>query len=422
MATLAIAGGPPALAAWPHPHADRARFTDEDQAAISAYLSEDNPNSYFGDGGVLHDYERELAAYFNRRYCLLTNSGTTALHSAFVAVGIEPGDEVIGPVYTFHAAVTPLFQIGAVPVLADVEPDTGNIDPQDVARKITDRTRAIVVTHQYGHPVDGPAIRAVADQHKLSLIEDVSLAVGSTLHGVRAGQFGDVACFSLGSTKLLSGGQGGALVMDDPSCCERANLLGHFGARCYETVQSPTYRQFAETGYGLNYRMHAVAAAVSRSRFHRIDALIESRRQRYEQLSELIASTGVLDPPITRPGATRGSWQGYCATYRADRTGVPIDLFVNALREEGLEVTARGYHQPLHHTRIFQTVHDGLRRRTGYAKNRRTYRTGDFPVVEAHVAGLVGFPLFLDEDPDLIAAYGAGCRKVAGALESLSAA
>ena len=419
MKVLAICGGPPVVSS-PHPHADRARFTAADQNAISAYLSnKSNPNSYFGRDGLLREYEDELASFFSRRYCILTNSGTSALHTAFFSAGIEPGDEIIAPTYTFHATVTPAFQLGAVVVLADAELDTGNIVPIDVERKITDRTKAIVVTHQYGHPVDGPALRDIAQQHNLVLIEDVSLAIGSTLDESMAGTFGDIACLSLGSTKLLSGGQGGALVLDDTTMWERGNLLGHFALRCYDTVEAPLLRQFADTGYGHNYRMHVLSIAVSLSRFHQRDELIGARHQRYNLLSTRLAETKVIEPPITRRGVTRGSWQGYCALYQAETTGVPIDMFVKALRAEGLEVSARGYHPPLHWSRIFQTRQDGLRSSVPYAKNRRTYRRGDFPQAEAHVKNLIGFPLFLDEDLQLIEEYGRACQKVVDYIDVL---
>jgi perosamine synthetase len=416
---LAFRGGPRAVT-HPPPHANRTAFTPADRAAILAYLESREPNSYYGRDGILAEYEDHLASFLSRRYCILTNSGTNALHSAFFAAGIEPGDEVIAPTYTFHATVTPLFQLGAVPVLADAEPDTGNLDVADVRRKLTDRTRAIVVTHQYGHPADLPTLREVASSHGLMLIEDVSLAMGAILDGVRAGSVGDIACFSLGSTKLLSGGQGGALVMDDPVLHERATLVGHFSGRSFQTVQSPLLRQFASTGLGLNYRMHPLAVAVSMSRFLRMEELVAARAERFERLSELLAATGVIDPPATRPGVSRGSWQGYCARVRPE-AGIAIDPLVDALRMEGLEVSARGYHLPLHYHRLFQTREDGLRRQGPYAPNRRTYRPGDFPMAEAHVDTLIGFPLFLDEPMELVEAYGYACQKVASRLGEVCA-
>ena len=416
---LALLGGDPCLT-HPLPHADRTQITSEDRRALDEYLSDPNAqNSFFGRDGILAEYEEELALLFGKRFCLLTNSGTNALHSAFFGVGIEPGDEVICPTYTFHATVMPLFQLGAVPVLVDVEPDTGNIDPADIERSLSNKTRAVVVTHQWGHPAELGDIRAICTNNKLPMIEDVSLAVGARLHDWVAGAVGDVACFSLGSTKMLSGGQGGALITDNVNIWERATLLGHFAARSYETVQSPYLRQFASTGYGLNYRIHPFSVAISRARLRKFDSLVKDRHARYNRLTALISATDLFDPPVTRPGATRGSWQGYCARLRGEETGLGVDTIVEALRAEGLDIQARGYHMPLHWHRIFQTRKDGLRSRVPYPGNRRVYSLTDFPKANAHVEQLVSFPLFLNEDFDLIEGYGRACAKVADHMDEL---
>lgn len=419
MSELAICGGRPSVP-HPKPHANRAVFTPADRAAIETYFEDPAPqNSYFGREGMLGAFERELAGFFGRGHCVLTNSGTSALHTAFFAAGVEPGDEVIGPAYTFHATVTPVFRLGAVPVLCDAEADTGNIDPDRIESLITEKTRAIVVTHQWGHPVDALRIAEIARRRGLVLIEDLSLAFGATLDGRLTGTFGDIACFSLGSTKLLSGGQGGGLVLDDQTMWERSNLIGHFARRSFDAVQSPALRQFADTGYGHNFRMHTLAIAISRSRFHRRAELMSARHARYERLSAHLSATGVIDPPVTRPGVYRGGWQGYCARHDPERTGVPLDVLVRALAAEGLEVSAGGYHLPLHYSRIFQSRSDGQAMHTPPPSNRRVYRRGDFPVAERHVGQLIGFPLFLDEELELVDAYGEACQKVCEQLERL---
>jgi dTDP-4-amino-4,6-dideoxygalactose transaminase len=165
--------------------------------------------------------------------------------------------------------------------------------------------------------------------------------------------------------------------------------------------------------------MHALAIAVSRNRLQQVNQLIADRHKRFNRLSEHLRSTGVMDPPVTREGAFRGSWQGYCAMYDASRTGVPLDKLVQALRAEGLEVTPRGYHLPLHYSRIFQTRGDGQWTHTSPLPNRRTYRRGDFPNAERHIEQLIGFPLFMDEGMELIDAYGEACRKVCENLDEL---
>jgi perosamine synthetase len=418
---LAFFGGTPVVS-QPAPHADLLSFTQADKRAVMAVL--DRPlqtMSYFGREGELETYEEELAAYFGTAHVVLTNSGTSALYTAFFAAGVGIGDEVITSVYTFPATVTPVLSLGAVPVCVDIDARSGNLDCEAVANAMTERTRAIVATHQWGHPVDGPRLRAIADQHGLTLIEDVSLAVGATLNGRLAGTFGHAAALSLGSTKMFSGGQGGAYITSDPRMADYATLLGHFGRRSQQTVQDPRLRSYAATGYGHNFRMHPLAVAISRARFHRRDELIAARQERFARLSEWLRQTaGVLEPPWTQLGLTRGSWQGYCAHYNPCGTAVPLARFVQALRAEGLDVIPRGYQPCLHETRIFQNQ-DGERHPRGMSFARRDYALGDFPIAESHVASLVGFPIFLHEPMALIDAYGRACVKVASRLDQLSA-
>lgn len=420
MAHLALLGGKPILFKAGN-HAERGKFTPDDVAAMQAYLSHPGQeNAIFGRSGPVRHLEDQLAAYFGRRYCVVTNSGTNALHSAYFGIGLKPGDEVIAPTNTFLATVTPLLQVGAVPVLADAERDTGNIDPADVERKITPRTRAIVVTHLRGHSCDMDALVEIAQRHRLHLVEDISLAFGSTIGGRLVGTFGTAACFSLGSTKMLSGGQGGGLVMDDTEVWDRANLVGHFAHRCTQAVETPFYRQFTETGYGHNYRMHVLAAVVSMRRLERLGELMEQRHARYQLLSEMLTGLGVLGPQVVRPGVTMGSWQGYCASYDPEAAGgVSVDLVVRALRAEGLMVSARGYHQPLHLTPFFQTPDDGFYPGNSYADHKRIYRQGDLPAAESHVERIIGFPLFLDEPMSLVERYGEACAKLAAHIGEL---
>ena len=416
---LALTGGARTVEA-PPPHTHPVDFSPADRQAVLDFI--DGPGSttsYYGREGILRDFEDELAAYHSRRWCVLTNSGTNALHSAYFGIGIEPGDEVLAPTYTFLATVTPLLQLGAIPVLVDCEPDTGNIAPEDLEHRITDRTRAITVTHQWGHPVDMDAVMDVARLHGLAIVEDVSLAVGATYHGRRTATFGDVAAFSLGSTKMISGGQGGALVTDDREIMERANLVGHFVRRSADQVESSRYRPFCDTGYGHNYRMHVLAIAIARARFHNIAEMIAARHERLTALSAHLAGSRSLAPPVTRDHVTRGTWVGFSASFDADAAGVSLEAYCAALAAEGLEVLGGGYHAPLHRAAFFQTRDDGFYKRREYAPGKRIYREGDFPVAEAHADRQVAFPLFLDEPLELVEAYGAAVRKVDAHLDEL---
>ncbi|KPH97303.1 Glutamine--scyllo-inositol transaminase [Actinobacteria bacterium OK074] len=414
---LAALGGTPEVTA-PHPHNDLCAFSPADKAVITAHLDAGGTTSYYGRDGELREFEDELAAFFGRAHCVAVNSGTNALHSAFFGIGLQPGDEVIVPSYTFLATVSPLFALRAVPVLADCEPDTGTIDPEDIARRITPRTKAIVVTHQFGHPVEMDAVMDLAERHGLKVVEDNSLAFGATYKGRRTGSLGHVAAFSLGSTKMVSGGQGGALVTDDPEVMERANLLGHFVRRSVTEVSSPFYRRFVTTGYGHNYRMHALAVTMARGRLRRLDELVASRHQRLERLSAGLSDLPFVEPPVTRPHVHRGQWGGYTASYDAEAAGVDIDTFVSALEAEGLEVAARGYHPLLHRAEFFRTAEDGYYpAQPWHAK--RLYREGDLPRSEWHADRQIAFPIFLDEPLELVDGYVRAVRKVVEGLDAL---
>ena len=178
MAELAIFGGAPLLSVQ-KPHANRNKFTASDCAAITAYLqSPGNELSTFEKPGIIDEYEKQLQHWLGRKYCMLTNSGTNALLAALVAIGIKPGHQVIASTYTFQASATPALQLGADIVLADVEADTGNISPASIASLVNERTKAVVVTHQWGHPVSINEIKEVLKPFSVLIIEDFSLAQG----------------------------------------------------------------------------------------------------------------------------------------------------------------------------------------------------------------------------------------------------
>lgn len=412
---LAILGGDAVISA-PWPHARRVAFEPGDREVIAKYIaSSDNLISCFSREGIIGQYEEQLRAYFDRDYCISTNSGTSALFSAYFGLGLQPGDEAIVPTQTFLATVTPLLQLGVTPVFADAEQDTGNVDPQDVQRKITPRTKVIVVTHLWGHPVDMDRLLPVAEAHNLPIVEDVSLAIGSTLHNRRAGTFGRIACFSLGSTKLLSGGQGGALVTDDEEIRDRVTLVGHFG-RSTQTVSTPFYRQFMHTGYGHNLRMHPIAAAMSQARFNQLEDRIARRHERFKRLAEGLKTCRFVQPMPIREGVFPGAWQGYCAKFNPSVAKIDAHLFSRALRAEGAEVYPGAYHPPLHTSPIFNTKETGL----PYAFNDGAHPSqNSLEGAKIYNDTALSFPLFLDEPLELIEAYIEAVQKVESGIEEL---
>ncbi|MBC6445130.1 MAG: aminotransferase class I/II-fold pyridoxal phosphate-dependent enzyme [Alphaproteobacteria bacterium GM202ARS2] len=292
-------------------------FTDEDTEAAIAYLSGTAPrNSIFDRSGVVEIYENELAAFHGRKICILMSSGTAALYSAFFCVGIRSGTNVVGPALTFMTTVTPAALLGAEVRLVDCEAETCNISHAGIEEAIDANTRAIIFTNMFGHPCNVAVLREIASRHGLPLIEDNSLAIGAVRDGYLTGSSADLVAFSLGSTKLFSGGQGGGLLCDDPDYADRALLLGHFGQRAQIQCSKVASRSHAYCGYGLNFRMHVLAAAISRARFADRERLFAARRKRYEIVAERLKEFDALRLPVETEEVTRGAWQGYVVSLR----------------------------------------------------------------------------------------------------------
>lgn len=220
---------------------------------------------------------------------------------------------------------------------------------------------------------------------------------------------------------MFSGGQGGAVLFDDDSYYERANLFGHFGQRCFEEVHSPVHRQYVDTGWGLNLRMHVLAVVVSMARFRRREALISARHERFNRLSDGLRGHPFLRPPITREGCFRGQWQGYCVTVDTSDPSISADLVCEALRTEGLQITSGGYQRPLHTLSAFRGKRNYHYPRRAPIDRWQNYRAGDLPVAERFYTNSLGFPLFLDEPLELIDKYVEACWNVSDNLQSIRA-
>jgi perosamine synthetase len=197
-------------------------------------------------------------------------NGTVALHLAMLALGIGAGDEVIVPTLTYIASVNAVTYTGAVPVFADALPDTWQVDPEDVRRRITPRTKAIMAVHLYGHACEMDALRAIAREHRLFLIEDCAEAIGSLYKGRHVGSLGDIATFSFFGNKTLTTGEGGMVVSNDPTLMERA--------RHFKGQGLAAHREYWHDVVGFNYRMTNICAALGVAQLERLDAFLQRKR------------------------------------------------------------------------------------------------------------------------------------------------
>lgn len=223
--------------------------------------------------------EMRIADLMGHSYCLTMNSGTAALHSAYFGVGIGFGDEVIVPTYGYFSTVTALLQVGAVPIFVDIEMN-GEFAVERVKGAITSRTKAVVIIHQWGVPMQPSNFANFAEEFGLILIEDCCQALGSEYNGRPLGSFGLVAVTSFNNSKIAGAGEGGALVTSDPTVLKRALILGHGGSEALNRIpKDDLYYQIASTGLGFKYRIHPAAVLLGHASLNNLENTINKRRQ-----------------------------------------------------------------------------------------------------------------------------------------------
>ncbi len=316
-AALAIAGGQPAVA--PGSHARWPEITAADRAALTRVL--DRGVLWGPNAPEVTALEQEWAQYVRSRHCLLTNSGTAALHCAVVAAGIRPGDEVIVPAFSFVASPMAVLQAGAVPVFCDIDPSTFTIDPRLIEGHITERTRAVMPVHVHGLPADMAEIGAVAARHGLAVIEDAAQAHGATYRGERVGSLGDVAAFSLNGSKHLPAGEGGLFVSDDDEAAVAARRLAMFGEDTPPLGPDQT-RSYWSHGLAWNYRSHELSAALARSQLRRLDDHVAGAQRNAEILSAGLTALPGLRPPEV-PGDRTCVFYRYRLVIDPESSGLP---------------------------------------------------------------------------------------------------
>ncbi len=325
---------------------------------IARYARRDVNTLAKGEGPIA-EFEGNFARLTGTRHALAMNSGTATLHSAYFAAGVGPGSEVIVPAYTFFASAAPILQCGATPVFCDVDERTLTADPEDVARRITPRTRAICVVHMWGNPAPLDRFRELARAHGLALIEDCSHAHGASYRGRPVGSWGDVGCFSLQGAKAVSGGEAGVAVTSDPVLFDRMLLLGHYG-RLKKGQAADTF-QTDYLSLGVKYRPHLYAILLAGGSLSRLAELNRRRRRCYEVLVRELEGCAAVQPIETTPDAVRGGFLEYILRYRAEHAGgLSRQAFIDAAIAEGVPVAVERYAaigkrgRMLHESSIFE--------------------------------------------------------------------
>ena len=332
---------------WPPPDYDPL-------PAIQRYMSGGGSLTPKGRDGVIAACEDALCRRFDQPRAILMSSGTMALYSAFFAIGLKPGDEIICPTVTFHATATPALHLGAKVVLVDVDPETGCIDPDAAAAAVTPRTTAIVTNAQWGHPVDQEAIAAICQRHRLAWVEDISHAHGASWNGRQVGTWGDLACASLGAEKMLTGGMGGVLMGRHDDLVDRAVLCSHYLFRSKTDIRTPGHEGLARTGYGLKLGIHPIAAVVILDQLeNHFDRWLAERDDSLRRLRQGLSGLAGLRPPVIRPEVTSmGAWYGFKPWIDTKALGISREQLVTRLQTHGIEVDAPGS-PPLHQLPLF---------------------------------------------------------------------
>lgn len=311
---LAIDGGKPVIDAatikpWPV-------LDERDRQAVLRVLDGDFLSG--GEAPEVNALEQEWARYVSRKHCLATSSGTAALHMALAALNIGPGDEVIVPAYTFLASASCILHACAIPVFVDIDRRTYTIDPALIEDKINERTRAIIPVHLHGLPADMDRIMAIAEKHNLYIIEDACQAHGAEYRGKKVGQFGDLAAFSLNSSKNFCCGEGGLLVTDGQDLYMRAGMLRMFGDEIDDETQLRVYNASI---LGYMYRTQELPAALARAQLQRLDEYNEIRIRHCTYLSEqLKAIPGVHTPYV--PEECKCVYWMYIVEFYPEEAGV----------------------------------------------------------------------------------------------------
>lgn len=320
-------------------------WDDEDIEMVNQAIQR---GMFWAIGPNIEKFEKMIAEYIGTKYAVVFNSGTSALHATLLAYGIGDGDEVIVPSFTFIATANAALFVGAKPIFADIEEDTYGLDPQEVIRKITPKTRAIIPIHYGGCPCKIEEIKEIAREHSLTLIEDAAESFGASIEGKKMGTFGDCAILSFCANKIITTGEGGAIVTDSLDIYEKLKLTrSHGRAETANYFSSTEYMDYVTLGY--NFRMSDIAAALGIAQLEKVDKIIEMRRGNAEQMSARLTGIAEIEVPHS-PEDYFHVYQMY--TVRVKEGREKRDALSAYLAQKG--VMSKVFFYPVHSTHFYR--------------------------------------------------------------------
>lgn len=325
---------------------------DDIQAVVDVLRSD-----YLTTGPKIAEFEKMVADYVGAKYAVAISNGTSALHAVCFAAGIQSGDEVITTPLTFAASSNCVLYCGGTPVFADVDPKTYNIDPEDIRRKITDKTKAIIAVHLAGQPCDMDEIHKIAKEHDLLVIEDGAHALGSVYKGKKVGTLSDMTTFSFHPVKPITTGEGGMIVTDNEEFYKKMMLFRSHGITRDENLMTrndgPWFYQQLDLGY--NYRITDIQCALGCSQMKKLDRFLARRKEIVARYNEAFADCENIITPYQLPD-TESGWHLYIVQVKnCDRRKV-----FEALREQGIAVNVHYipvYMHPYYQEHGYKDVH-----------------------------------------------------------------
>ncbi len=381
-----------------YPELDRWQQVGEAEARTAYEMTLRNELS--GGTPTVREFERTWREWTGSKYAITVANGTMALYSAYFGLGVGPGDEVICPTYTWICSISPALMLGARPVFCESDPESVLIDPVDVRRRITDKTRAIVAVHLWGNVCDLDALMGISQETGVPVIEDCSHAHGATYKGRPVGTIGAVGCWSLQGSKPVSAGEGGVIATDDLDLFERACILGQVNRLGGVDLATERYQDLQPYGIGLKTRAHPLGIGIAQVQLDRLPELNKRRRGYIEAVEEGLGDVPGIRPVKVYEGAQRGGFYGFPMLHVPEESGVSTEEFVAALQERGLPATGSPY-PLLHRLPLFRDGFDLYTRGRGpLCGDYQGYKEGDLPASEEMVERLVFLPGLSDPVPD----------------------
>jgi len=297
--------------------------------------------------GLVQQFEKQFASYCGSKYAMTCVNGSVALRLALISCGVRPGDEVIVPPYTFIATASIVLEANCVPVFVDIDPDTYNLDPAEIEKAITPKTKAIIPVHFAGQACDMDAIMKLAGKHDLRVIEDAAHAHGGEYKGKKLGSIGDAGCFSFQSSKNLTSGEGGIVVTDDEELFDMMNSLRNVGR-----VKGGQW--YEHHNLGCNYRITQFQAALLSEQLNRLENQTQKRNENGIYLNDLLNKIDGISPLTRGHGETLHTYHIYIFKYDKTKfSGLSKREFAEMLAAEGVP-SFMGYPEPLYKQPLFQ--------------------------------------------------------------------